>query len=95
MLQEGPVLLVHAAGRLNQQVARLSGRSLARNPHRPGVNVLAVNSDHLEEKKIPSFRGNLSLRWFMVVLFLMKKNKIFTGEMWCEFLMLKKLKSSL
>lgn len=41
-LEEGPVLLIAAVSRLDQQVTHLSGRGSWRNPHRPAVAVLSV-----------------------------------------------------
>lgn len=41
-LEEGPVLLIAAVSRLDQQVTHLSGRGSWRNPHWPAVAVLSV-----------------------------------------------------
>lgn len=42
-LEERPVFLIAAVGRLDQHVTHLSSRSAGRNPHRPAVTVLAVH----------------------------------------------------
>lgn len=52
MLQEGPVLLVRAVGRLDQQVADLPGRGSSRNPQRLAVDVVSVDSDELKRSHL-------------------------------------------